>query len=318
MVRVLCIFAVLLVGWVFPMSDDRPQFAQDRTAAAQNKPVEIDGPRTLGYLKKICDLGPRMTGTKQMAQQQELIIKHFEGLGATVKKQTFKAKQLSRRNAVEMTNLIVSWNPERKKRVILCSHYDTRPIADQEKDPRDWHKPFVSANDGGSGVALLMELGNHMKALKTTVGVDFVFFDGEEFVWNKNDEYFFGSKHFAQQWVKNKRQPEYLAAVLLDMVGGKDAEFPPEGNSLRRARPLVEHIWRIAAELKCTAFKYELPRHEVLDDHIALLNVGIPAIDIIDFDYTHWHKLSDTPANCSADSLAQVGRVLTTWVQRVK
>ena len=134
----------------------------------------------MAYLQKICDLGPRMSGTKEMEQQQELIIKHFEKLGATVKKQTFLGKQLSKKNAVPMTNIIVSWFPERKCRVILCSHYDTRPIADQEKDPRKWRDPFVSANDGGSGVALMMELGHHMKDLKTAVGVDFVFFDGEE------------------------------------------------------------------------------------------------------------------------------------------
>src|SRR5207302_4382349 len=113
--------------------------------------------------------------------------------------QTFMAKQNSVKGQVEMTNIIVSFQPEKKRRVILCSHYDTRPIADQEPDPRDWRKPFVSANDGGSGVALLMELGNHMKDLKTNVGVDFVLFDGEEFVFNRQDEYFFGSKHFGQE-----------------------------------------------------------------------------------------------------------------------
>jgi Zn-dependent M28 family amino/carboxypeptidase len=258
-----------------------------------------------------------MSGTKEMRQQQELIIKHFEKLGATVKKQTFQGKQLSKKNAVEMTNIIVSWFPERKRRVILCSHYDTRPIADQEKDPRKWRDPFVSANDGGSGVALMMELGHYMKDLKMAVGVDFVFFDGEEFVWNKTDEYFFGSKHFAREWVKNKRQPEYQAAILLDMVGGKNAKFPAEENSFLKARALVQHIWKIAGELKCTAFQDQVG-DAVLDDHIALQNVGMPAIDIIDFSYAHWHKLSDTPNNCSAESLAQVARVLTTWMQRVK
>jgi hypothetical protein len=329
MVRVLSLIGVLLLGWfLVPIlttpggvmdtveDQDRPGFAETRTPQ-QVTPVEIDGKRTIAYLNKICDLGPRMSATKQMQQQQDLIIKHFEGLGATVRKQTFMAKQLSRQNPVEMTNIIVSWNPERKRRVILCSHYDTRPIADQEPNPQDWRKPFVSANDGGSGVALMMELGHHMKDLKTTVGVDFVFFDGEEFVFNRTDDYFFGSKHFAQTWLKNQRQPEYLGAVLLDMIGGKNAQFPWEDNSRKFARPLVDQIWKIAKELKCTAFKNEFG-HSVLDDHIALLNVGIPAIDIIDFDYAHWHKLTDTPANCSADSMAQVARVLTTWVQRAR
>ena len=97
-----------------------------------------------------------------------------------------------------MANMIVSLHPDRERRVILCSHYDTRPIADQEDDRRNYEKPFVSANDGGSGVALLMELGNHMKDLETNVGVDFVFFDGEEYIFDsESDQYFFGSQHFA-------------------------------------------------------------------------------------------------------------------------
>src|SRR3954470_2166032 len=102
-----------------------------------------------------------------------------------------------------MTNLIVSWFPERKSRVILCAHYDTRPNADQEADRTKWGKPFVSANDGGSGVALLMELAHAMKDLPTGVGVDFVLFDGEEYVFtgpDGNDDYFLGSRHFATDY----------------------------------------------------------------------------------------------------------------------
>src|SRR5262249_44184720 len=148
--------------------------------------------------------------------------------------------------AVEMANMIISFQPEKKKRIILCSHYDTRPIADQEKDPRKWREPFVSANDGGSGVAFLMELANHMKDLKLNVGVDFVLFDGEEFIQdNKRDEYFFGSKHFASAWKKNKARPNYVAAVLLDMIAGKNARFPVEDHSWSRYPELCKEIWKI-------------------------------------------------------------------------
>src|SRR5437899_10655530 len=101
-----------------------------------------------------------------MQKQKEMLKKHFVALGARVHFQKFTARQASRGQEVEMANLIVSWHADRKRRVILCSHYDTRPIADQEENIRKWHEPFVSANDGGSGVALLMELGNHMRALK--------------------------------------------------------------------------------------------------------------------------------------------------------
>src|SRR4029079_19316706 len=147
--------------------------------------------------------------------------------------QAFEAKQKSQTKAVPMANLIIACHPQQKRRVILCSHYDTRPIADQEPDPRKWREPFVSANDGGSGVALLMELGHHMKDLKVEVGVDFVFFDGEEYIFDaKRDKYFFGSEHFAQTWRKTKDRPVYGGAILLDMIAGKGSRFPIEGNSL--------------------------------------------------------------------------------------
>ncbi len=147
----------------------------------------------MGHLEAICAIGPRISGTEGMRKQQELIAKHFTDLGAPVEYQKFTARQLTRPQPIEMANLIISWHPDRERRVILCSHYDTRPIADQEKDRRDWEKPFVSANDGGSGVALLLELGRHMRDLPTNVGVDFVFFDGEEYIFDPRiDHYFFG------------------------------------------------------------------------------------------------------------------------------
>jgi hypothetical protein len=293
----------------------RDEFAGDRVGPG--KPVSFDGERAMGYLKAICDLGPRMSGTPAMTRQQELITKHFEGLGCKVRAQKFDAKQVSQKKSVPMTNLIVSFFPERDRRVILCSHYDTRPIADQEPDERKWREPFLSANDGGSGVAMLMEMGKHMKDTPTKVGVDFVFFDGEEYVFDRGDDYFFGSKHFAMKWKTDPDRPKYLGAVLLDMIAGKGARFPAEGHSLDRSRDLCVQLWDIADELGCKAFLRERG-DDVRDDHLQLQFVGIPAVDIIDFSYRHWHRLTDVPANCAPDGMEQVSRVLSVWLQRVK
>jgi hypothetical protein len=298
--------------------DKESEFAAGR---GTDKGVPFDAKRAMGYLQAVCKIGPRISGTEGMTKQQELLKKHFEDLGAKVTLQKFTARQVSRRQPTEMANMIVTWHPDTDRRVILCSHYDTRPIADQEGDRRNWTKPFVSANDGGSGVALLMELGHHMKDLKTQVGVDFVFFDGEEYVFDPSraggDRYFFGSEHFADEYKNGKRKTKYIAAILLDMVAGKEIRFPGEVNSWMKAGRLLEDVWRVADELKVKAFIAE-PGPEVQDDHLALNAGGIPAIDIIDFNYPHWHKLSDTPENCSGDSMAQVARVLSVWVQRVK
>jgi glutaminyl-peptide cyclotransferase len=293
----------------------KEEFAADREAPN----FVFDAKRAMNYLEELCKIGPRISATAGMKQQQETLKKHFETHGAKVELQRFTAKQVSQKQPVEMANLIASWFPERTKRVILCSHYDTRPIADQEPNPRRWREPFVSANDGGSGVALLMELAHHVKDMKSEVGIDFVLFDGEEYIFEpRNDKYFFGSEHFAENYSKSRLNFRYGGAVLLDMIGGKDAKFPKEPNSVFHAGKLTDDLWKIAAELNCAAFENGYYGREVLDDHIALNRVGIPAVDIIDFEYTHWHRLSDVPAQCSAESLEQVAHVLMVWVQRIK
>jgi hypothetical protein len=305
------------MGSAEPAAEEKPArelFAADRGDAA------FDAKRAMGYLERLCKIGPRISGSEGMKKQQELLKKHFEDLGGKVELQKFTARQKSRPEPVEMANLIVSWHAERQRRVILCSHYDTRPIADQEPDRRKWDDPFLSANDGTSGVALLMELAHQMKDLKTQVGVDFVFFDGEEYIFDprpEGDKYFFGSEYFAGSYQKNRPRHVYTAAVLLDMIAGKNPHFPVEQNSWFNAGRLLEELWNIAATEGCDAFKKE-EGPNVRDDHLALNRAGIPAVDIIDFDYPHWHRLTDLPENCSGDSMRQVARVLTVWLQRIK
>ncbi len=306
-----------------PPPEKRPAdgFASDRFPKAVD---DFDAGRAMGHLADLCKIGPRMSGTEGMKKQQELLEAHFKPLADRVTWQRFEATQKSVRRPVALANLVVSWRPERPRRAIVCSHYDTRPHADEERDPRRWREPFLSANDGGSGVALLMELARHVNGLDPSVGVDFVLFDGEEYVFDRDDDYFFGSRHFAREYRKSRTRdrtpPLYVGAVLLDMVGGKGARFPVEQNSWFKASPLVRQVWGIAGELKCTAFRpSEMSRVAVQDDHVPLNDIGgIPAVDVIDFDYPHWHRVTDVPENCSGDSLAQVARVLAVWLQRVK
>lgn len=312
-------------------------FAESRSGSG----LAFDAERAFGYLRQLCAIGPRISGTAGMQKQIELTKKHFEDHGALVELQKFSAKQRSRQQAVEMVNLIARWHPERKRRIMICAHYDTRPIADQEPDRRDWTKPFVGANDGASGVAMMMELAHHVKTMDLKVGLDFVLFDGEEYIFDKRpseeggDVYFIGSEHFAEEYAKARRQnpasPEIIEAILLDMVAGKKARFLYEGHSAMSAGRLVEKIWSLAKELECKAFVAQWGQ-DVLDDHLALQRVGIPAIDIVPsasrnrrilpgreyefMDYPHWHRLSDIPENCSPETMQQVGRVLMEWMKR--
>ena len=312
-----------------PTMDDpnaQPKKTEFGTAGDKDAPAaaKFDPDRALKYLKQLCDIGPRVSASDGMKKQQELVEKHFKDLGATVTRQEFKARQNSQKNPTEFVNLVVSWHPDKARRVLLCTHYDTRPIADQEANRNNWTKPFVSANDGTSGVAFLMELGHHMKDLKCEFGVDFVFFDGEEYVFETDrmgggDRYFIGSDHFADEYLKakDKRKHKYEAGVLFDLFAGKDAQLKVEVYSYEAAKPVVDQIWGVAKAVGAKSFKYERG-YEVQDDHLALNRVGIPTVDVIDFDYPHWHKLSDTADKVSGEQLAEVSKVITTWLQKIK
>lgn len=286
--------------------------------------VKFDQERALKYLKQLCDIGPRISASDGMKKQQEIVEKHFKDLGATVTRQEFKARQRSRKADTEMANIVVSWHPAKERRILLCCHYDTRPIADQEANRNNWNKPFVSANDGTGGVAMLMELGHHMKDLKTEFGVDFVFFDGEEYVFETNalgggDKYFFGSEHFAEEYAKtkDKRKFRYEAGLLFDLCHAKDAQLKVEGYSYAMAPKLVDQVWLVAKTVGAKSFKYEAG-YDVQDDHLALNRAGIPTADVIDFDYPHWHKLTDTADKVSGDQMAEVSKVVTVWLQKIK
>lgn len=297
--------------------DAKPE-KKDTGAPGATKAGSFDGERAVAYVSTICDLGSRVSGSEGMAKQQELLQKHFEKHGAKVALQKFEGKQPSQEKPVAMANMIVSWHPESKTRVIICAHYDVRPIADQETNVRDWTKPFASANDGTSSMAFMMELAHHMKDLKTELGVDFVIFDGEEWIHDRvRDKFFLGSDHFAAEYKKAKDGPKYKAGILLDLFAGKGAVYPVEENSRLLAGGLVEDFWRLADDLGVKSFRWQ-QGPEVLDDHIALNRAGIPTIDIIDFDYPHWHRLSDTPDKCSAESMANVAKVTMAWLQKVK
>ena len=271
--------------------------------------------RAFQYLVDVCRIGPRISGSTGMQAQQQLIESHFKSLDAEVRYQEFDVAHPVTGEPVRMRNMIVSWHPQRAERILIACHYDTRPRPDRELLPTNRNKPFLGANDGGSGVALLMEIGHHMGALQTRTGVDFVFFDGEELVYDKNDKYFIGSEYFATQYRDRPPEHRYVAGVLVDMVADRNLQLYYEKNSLRYAADVTRSIWNTAQQLKVREF-IARRKHEVRDDHLPLNQIArIPTCDVIDFDYPYWHKRNDLPAACSGESLAKVGWVLLTWLK---
>ena len=295
-------------------------------SASSLSPAKINGERAFGYLKAICAIGPRPAGSPANTRQRQFVAKHFREHGGVVKEQPFTGTDPLSGQDVPMANLIGSWFPEKTERVLIAVHYDTRPFPDEDPDPANHRIPFIGANDPASGVGLLMEIAHHLNESKTPWGVDLVLFDGEELVFgggqNQNGEYFLGSKAFAAAYRQSQRNgtratPHYAAAIVLDLVGGKNLVLNKEPHSIDFAPKLVRDVWAVAKALRIKQFRDGIGR-AVLDDHLPLNNVGIPAIDLIDFEYPSWHTSSDLPENCSAESLEAVGRVLTAWLNKPK
>lgn len=312
---------VLAVGVMIYLADQSgpgPSRDAEQAAAVSNltlRDIPFNGERAFGYLKKLCEIGRRPSGSSGMQAQQKYLEAFFTKAGAQVEYQRFQAKHPQTGAPVEMANMIVQFHPQAKERILFCAHYDTLPYP--MLDRRDRQGTFVGANDNAGGVAILMELANEIPKMKGPLGVDFVLLDGEEFIFDRGDRFFLGSEHFARDYAKNPPKHRYRWGILLDMVSDKDLQIHYESNSIgwKDTRELARGVWQTARKLGVREF---VPRegYTVSDDHVPLHDIGkIPIIDVIDFQYPAWHTSDDTPEQCSALSMAKVGWVMLEWLK---
>ena len=208
--------------------------------------------------------------------------------------------------SMKLRNIIGQINPEAKRRSLLCAHWDTRPFADQEANAKLWHTPIDGANDGASGVGVLLEMARVLNELPLSIGVDIVFFDLED--WGtpefhvgaaSSDSYCLGSQYWARSVAKERNKPE--AGILLDMVGGRGARFYKEQISMYYAANVMDAVWRKAQELGFENYFIPMRGGAITDDHLYVNRLAdIPCIDIIQQDLTtetgfapYWHTMSD-------------------------
>lgn len=259
------------------------------------------------HLEQQCEFGPRVPGTAAHLKCRDYLVETLRQYTAQVTLQPFQAKMPGADRPVTCYNIIANFNSSQTRRVLLCAHWDTRPWADRDPNPANHQKAVLGANDGASGVAVLLEIARIINIIAPKYGVDIVLFDAEDFgSYGQNDTWALGSKQFAKNVVQSYH-PEF--GILLDMIGDAEQQLYMERNSYQYARSIVEKIWNIAQRLNIHEFIPEV-KYEVYDDHLSLLEIGIPCIDIIDFDYPYWHTISDTPDKCSPESLDNVGRVV--------
>jgi len=234
--------------------------------------------------------------------------------GAEVYLQRFGANEAITGIDRKLTNVIAHFPSENGHTLMLCAHWDTRAYANLDPDPANRKKPIIGANDGASGVAVLLEMARLFAENPPPRSLLIVLFDGEDMGRAKHaEEFALGSKYWAAHQI-----PEPVEeAILLDMIGDADLEIPIEWYSERNAPSLRRQLWDIARQLELPAFVEQRGR-AVQDDHVRLQRAGIPAVDLIDFEYPYWHTLEDTPDKCSAESLGQVGKVLVGFIYGVE
>jgi hypothetical protein len=268
--------------------------------------IAFDGQRAYEQLQAQMAFGPRWPGSPAHDEAGDYIVSELEALGWQVEEQFFDYQGAQGRNIIARANL------DLKDAIILGAHYDTRRLADQTPGAAEEQRPVPGAVDGASGVAVLLELARSLDLDQVSGEVWLAFFDLEDngggaiAGW----DWIVGSTYMAQNL---SIAPDAVRAmILVDMIGDVDQQLYYEGNSDEKLR---EEIWDVAAGLGYdNAFVPEV-KYTMIDDHVPFTRQGIPAVDIIDFDYPYWHTTEDTADKASAESLERVGRTLEVWLQ---
>jgi len=268
----------------------------------------FDGARALEYVEAQLAFGPRVPNTEGHRRAGDWIEAQLRARADTVEVQEFQHVTADG-DTLRLRNFVGKFLPDARDRVLYVAHWDTRPHADQSANLGQQRLPVPGANDGASGVALLLAVADALRETPPAYGIDLVLVDGEDFGDFSADgrpDVLLGSRHYAST-LDADRLP--LFAVVWDMIGDRDLQIYREGYSLAEAPEIVDRVWRTADELGHGRIFLANPVRSVVDDHIPLQERGVRAIDVIDFDYPPWHTTDDTLDKVSAESLQVVGEV---------
>ena len=285
-------------------------------SSCTNTVPKFDEDNAFRYLVEQCEFGPRNPNSNGYKQCLDYLQKTLAGFADTILLQPFVLDDLVNKENYDLTNIIARFKMDEPEQLLIGAHWDTRPWADEDPDPEKRNDPIIGANDGASGVAVVLELARIFNASPPPIGVTLVLFDGEDMGRSGIPKsYAQGSLAFAKDLPIEKPDE----AIILDMIGDAELHIPIERFSYQQNKKLVKKLWGLAKVLRLDAFESRIV-HTIYDDHVPLwVEAKIPAIDIIDFNYpnsyaNYWHTTQDLPENCSAESLGQVGTLLVHYI----
>jgi glutaminyl-peptide cyclotransferase len=287
----MALFALVTVLWLAACTAIP---APPPAPTATPTPATFDGERAYEHVLAQVEFGPRPTGSEALRQTGDAIAEYLRGQGWEVSFQGFAYQGTPARNIIARAGS----GPV----AIIGAHYDTRRRADQDPDPARRTEPVMGANDAASGAAVLMELARVLEPETLSHQVWLVFFDAEDNGGLDGWEFIAGSRYFAANL---EVEPEFV--IIADMVGDADQQLYRERNS---TQALQDRVWTLAQELGYGDYFIDEYKWAMLDDHTPFLERGIPALDVIDFDYPYWHTTEDTADKVAPESLERVGRVI--------
>lgn len=327
------ILSFLALALTFAACKEKPSQADTEQTADQPAMVlapAFDADSAYAYIERQVAFGPRVPNTPAHVQTGSYLVAKLKQFGCQVTEQTFVATTWDGKK-INARNIIGSINPQAAKRIFISSHWDSRPNADSDSLAANKVKPVPGANDGASGVGVMLELARAIQQAKTkpNVGVDFICFDVEDlgngekaskdFEKESGNIDYVGFGLGSRYWAKNLHKPGYSAyyGVLLDMVGAKGATFPKEGHSMQMAPTVVNTVWQTASRLGYSQYFVDAPGGQIADDHIAPNYIAkIPTIDIIQLNiqtgvfFPAHHTIADDMRNIDRATLKAVGQTL--------
>jgi hypothetical protein len=328
-------FAMLSIMLIASFSSCKQKSAQttDESESSEAlktiKTADFNADTAYSFVKEQVKFGPRVPNSKSQAKCAEWLVTTLKKYTSNVIVQPFTAKAFNG-TTLNCKNIIASFNPKSPTRILLCSHWDSRPFADNDPDTTMHRTPIDGANDGASGVGILLEIARQLKIAPSAIGVDILLVDGEDYGAPQNagftgtDDWALGS----QYWSRYPHVPAYSAryGILLDMVGAENAVFSMEASSMYYAPDIAQKVWNIGTSIGYSDYFSTERTNAITDDHVYINQLRqIPTIDIIQHDqstqsgfYQYWHTMKDNMAGISKPTLMAVGQTVLTAVRNEK